>query len=105
MQAFYAAVLHRAGLTAGLGTPVSDFVASVLSPDGAHWCGGDCAPLLRDSLTTAAQTLAARFGDVPAASAILDRFLHHAEIINITGRSYRLKDRATGKQAVDKSAD
>ena len=44
-------------------------------------------------------------GDVPAASAILDRFLHHAEIINITGRSYRLKDRATGKQAVDKSAD
>jgi len=33
-------------------------------------------------------------GDVPAASAILDRFLHHAEIIAITGRSYRLKDRA-----------
>lgn len=32
-------------------------------------------------------------GDVPSATAILDRFLHHAEIINITGRSYRLKDR------------
>jgi len=32
-------------------------------------------------------------GDVPAATAILDRFLHHAEIITITGRSYRLKDR------------
>lgn len=32
-------------------------------------------------------------GDVPAATAILDRFLHHAEIFNITGRSYRLKDR------------
>jgi DNA replication protein DnaC len=32
-------------------------------------------------------------GDVPAASAILDRFLHHAEMINITGRSYRLRDR------------
>lgn len=32
-------------------------------------------------------------GDVPAATAILDRFLHHAEIIQITGRSYRLKDR------------
>jgi len=29
-------------------------------------------------------------GDVPAATAILDRFLHHAEIIEITGRSYRL---------------
>ncbi len=36
-------------------------------------------------------------GDVPAATAILDRFLHHAEIITITGRSYRLKDR-TGRQ-------
>lgn len=33
-------------------------------------------------------------GDVPAATAILDRFLHRAEIIAITGRSYRLKDRA-----------
>ena len=32
--------------------------------------------------------------DVPSASAILDRFLHHAEIITITGRSYRLKHRS-----------
>lgn len=32
-------------------------------------------------------------GDVPAATAILDRFMHHAEIIQIKGRSYRLKDR------------
>jgi DNA replication protein DnaC len=30
-------------------------------------------------------------GDVPSATAILDRFLHHAEIIQITGRSYRLR--------------
>jgi len=34
-------------------------------------------------------------GDVPSATAILDRFLHHAEIITITGRSYRLKDHAS----------
>ena len=33
-------------------------------------------------------------GGVPSAAAILDRFLHHAEIISITGRSCRLKDRA-----------
>lgn len=33
-------------------------------------------------------------GDVPSASAILDRFLHHAEIITITGRSYRLRNQA-----------
>ena len=28
--------------------------------------------------------------DVPAATAILDRFLHHAEIIQMKGHSYRL---------------
>jgi len=33
-------------------------------------------------------------GDVPAATAILDRFLHHAEIITITGPSYRLRHHA-----------
>ena len=32
-------------------------------------------------------------GDVPTATAILDRFLHHAEIITITGPSYRLHAR------------
>lgn len=31
-------------------------------------------------------------GDVPTAGAILDRFLHHAQVIAITGRSYRVKD-------------
>jgi DNA replication protein DnaC len=34
-------------------------------------------------------------GDVPSATAILDRFLHHAEIITITGKSYRLRNQAT----------
>jgi len=32
--------------------------------------------------------------DAPAATAILDRFLQHAEVIAIKGRSYRLRDRA-----------
>jgi DNA replication protein DnaC len=32
--------------------------------------------------------------DVPAASAILDRLLHHAEVLAMTGRSYRLQDSA-----------
>jgi DNA replication protein DnaC len=31
-------------------------------------------------------------GDVPAATAILDRFLQQAEIVQITGRSYRLRN-------------
>lgn len=32
-------------------------------------------------------------GDVPSAAAILDRFLHHAEIVAFQGRSYRLRNR------------
>lgn len=31
-------------------------------------------------------------GDVPTATAILDRFLHHSDIITITGKSYRMRD-------------
>jgi len=36
-------------------------------------------------------------GDVPAATAILDRILQHAEIIQITGKSYRLRGQAEAK--------
>lgn len=36
--------------------------------------------------------------DVPTASAILDRFLHHAQVIAITGQSYRLKDAVSRRQ-------
>ena len=34
-------------------------------------------------------------GDVPAATAILDRFLAHAEIVPMTGKSYRLRQRSS----------
>jgi len=34
-------------------------------------------------------------GDVPSATAILDRFLHHAELIQINGKSYRLRQQGT----------
>ena len=33
-------------------------------------------------------------GDIPLATAILDRLLHHAHVVNIRGQSYRLKTRA-----------
>lgn len=39
-------------------------------------------------------------GDVPSATAILDRFLHHAIILELAGRSYRLRNRA-GSDPVD----
>lgn len=32
------------------------------------------------------------FQDVPVAGAILDRLLHHSQMLLFTGRSYRLKD-------------
>jgi DNA replication protein DnaC len=40
-------------------------------------------------------------GDVPAATAILDRFLHHAEIIEIRGRSYRLRNQNGHKDVAE----
>jgi len=44
---------------------------------------------------------------VPTAGVILDRILHHAQTIAITGRSYRLKDHATiaGKEDKSKKAE
>src|SRR3974390_3497487 len=41
--------------------------------------------------------------DVPAAGAILDRFLHHAQNIAIKGRIYRLKDHAAVAGKEDKN--
>ncbi len=38
-------------------------------------------------------------GDVPTATAILDRFLHHAEIITFTGKSYRMRHRDGNSKA------
>ena len=42
-------------------------------------------------------------GDVPSATAILDRFLHHAQVISITGRSYRLRNQAAGDAPAEDS--
>jgi DNA replication protein DnaC len=45
--------------------------------------------------------------DVPAATAILDRFLHHAEIIQMKGRSYRLRHggRTTPEEETGNTSD
>jgi len=45
-------------------------------------------------------------GDVPSATAILDRFLHHAEIVQITGKSYRLRQQgAKTKEGTEDSKE
>jgi hypothetical protein len=43
--------------------------------------------------------------DVPTAGAILDRFLHHAITIPITGRSYRVKDSLPPAPEAKKASD
>jgi DNA replication protein DnaC len=40
-------------------------------------------------------------GDIPAATAILDRFLAHAEVIQMQGKSYRLHQRARAAAKAD----
>lgn len=40
-------------------------------------------------------------GDVPAATAILDRFLHNADVISMAGKSYRLRGRAAKEPEAD----
>jgi DNA replication protein DnaC len=37
------------------------------------------------------------FGDDVGAAAMIDRLVHHAEVINLKGDSYRLKDRDLGR--------
>jgi len=65
-QYFYGAVLAKAGISVSDAGPLLEFVAYVLSPAGAHWCDGDCNPLLQSSLTDALRDLSTRFGSDPA---------------------------------------
>src|SRR6201987_5373416 len=37
------------------------------------------------------------FGDAPVAAAMIDRLVHHAEVVSMKGDSYRLKDRDLGR--------
>jgi DNA replication protein DnaC len=41
-------------------------------------------------------------GDVPATTAILDRFLEHAEVLRMNGKSYRLRGRAAARGREEK---
>ena len=44
-------------------------------------------------------------GDVPATTAILDRFLQHADILRMQGKSYRLRQRGGRSAGSDKAED
>ena len=45
------------------------------------------------------------FGDDMAATAMVDRLIHHAEILCLKGDSYRLKDRDLGPQPGRRTAE
>ena len=45
------------------------------------------------------------FGDDMAATAMVDRLIHHAEILSLKGDSYRLKDRDLGPQPGRQTAE
>ncbi|MGC7102859.1 ATP-binding protein [Amycolatopsis lurida] len=45
------------------------------------------------------------FGDDVVAAAMIDRLVHHAEVISMKGDSYRLKDRDLGRLPAAKTND
>jgi penicillin amidase len=77
MNAFHHAVMDKAGIPISASAPVFEFIPFVLSPQGAHWCGGDCAPLLKSTFDSTMSSLAARFG--PDAAAWKWGTVHQAE--------------------------
>ncbi len=66
---FYRALVEKAGVPvghAGTVAPLSEVVTAALSPEGAHWCGGDCAAMLESTLQETVQNLWETFGPDPA---------------------------------------
>jgi DNA replication protein DnaC len=41
------------------------------------------------------------FSDPAVAAAMIDRLVHHGEVVNLKGDSYRLKDRDMGRMATN----
>ncbi len=66
LRRFHADVMARAGVPpATAASPAHEFVAWVLTPAGAGWCGGDCQPMLAAALKQATAKLAQRYGNDP----------------------------------------
>jgi penicillin amidase len=64
---FRADVEARAGVPKDMYFNHLEWMELVLSPAGAAWCGGDCAPMLAEALRTSVADLARAHGDDPAA--------------------------------------
>ncbi len=66
MQRFYQLVMQRAGIAHLWAAAWQEFTQWVVTPAGAHWCGGDCGPLLAQALQEAVAQLAKTQGPDPA---------------------------------------
>jgi penicillin amidase len=72
MRKFRQALLNRLDVTDtnttyGPAVPETELLAATLAPDGSARCGGDCGPMLSESLAAVLAELAPRFGADPAA--------------------------------------
>jgi penicillin G amidase len=67
MRRFEDDVLTRNGIPTGAARPSAEFIAWVLSPAGASWCGTPCSPVLDTALHEAVTELAAQYGQDSAA--------------------------------------
>ena len=45
------------------------------------------------------------FGDATVAAAMIDRLVHHAEVVNLKGDSYRLRNRDLGRVTAEQTSD
>jgi penicillin amidase len=66
VQFFFGRILAEKEIAVNDAGPLVEFVAYVLSPAGAHWCGGDCTTTLQAALADAVADLTRRFGADPA---------------------------------------
>jgi penicillin amidase len=65
LDAFLEDLIARNKIPPGAPLARMEFLAFVLTPAGAEWCGGNCADILGPALDRAAAALAARWGDMP----------------------------------------
>ncbi len=70
-----------------------------LSPEQAHHFFE--RSIILTSNTSFAQWGSLLGGDEVLATALLDRLLHHAEVLPINGRSYRMKERQADRRSLD----
>ncbi len=66
VQRFYQLVMQRAGIAGLWSGPWEEFTQWVVTPAGAHWCGGDCGPVLAQALQEAVAGVAHSQGPDPA---------------------------------------